>query len=160
MKRDNVLTIFTKLRHRLHSTARSIAGQDYADDILQDAFCKLWTLKNLPSDQLQTEKIAFTITKNLSIDFRRHEIRNEQSSVLNTESDDSLSQDTRELFYAVKSIIEDNLSETQRQVLWMRDYEGYTFTEIAERMHLSEDNVRQILSRARKVVRETYKRLN
>ena len=46
MKRDNVLTIFTRIQQRLHATARSIAGDDHADDILQDAFCKLWTLNN------------------------------------------------------------------------------------------------------------------
>lgn len=55
---NNVLTIFTRIRQRLHTTARSIAGEDNADDVLQDAFCKLWTLKNMPPDQQQTERIA------------------------------------------------------------------------------------------------------
>ena len=31
MKRDNVLTIFTRIQQRLHATARSIAGDDHAD---------------------------------------------------------------------------------------------------------------------------------
>lgn len=51
MEKDNVLTIFTRIRQRLHSTARNIAGQNNADDVLQDAFCKLWTLKKYPNDQ-------------------------------------------------------------------------------------------------------------
>ena len=54
MKKDNVLTILTRLRQRLHTTARNIAGQNNADDVLQDAFCKLWTLKKYPNDQQQT----------------------------------------------------------------------------------------------------------
>ena len=58
MKKDNVLTIFTRIRQRLHSTARNIAGQNNADDVLQDAFCKLWTLKKYPNDQQQTENIT------------------------------------------------------------------------------------------------------
>lgn len=160
MKRENVLSIFTRIRYRLHATARNIAGQDQADDILQDAFCKLWTLKNLPSDQQQTEKIVSTIVKNISIDYRRLVERNEQSAKLDTEIDDSIEQDTRELFNAVKRIIELQLNDTQRQVLWMRDYEGYSFAEISEQICITEDNARQILSRARKIVRETYKSIN
>lgn len=160
MKQDNVLTIFTRIRDRLHATAQKIAGQDEADDILQDAFCKLWTLKKLPPDQQQTEKIASTIVKNQSIDFKRREERKEQSSMNGKTTDDSFDQETRELFSSVKRIIEMRLNETQRMVLWMRDYEGYSFTEIAENMSITEANARQILSRARKIVRETYKSIN
>ena len=71
MKKDNVLTIFTRIRQRLHTTARNIAGQNNADDVLQDAFCKLWTLKKYPNDQKQTENITNSIVRNLSIDYRR-----------------------------------------------------------------------------------------
>lgn len=75
---NNVLTIFTRIRQRLHTTARSIAGEDNADDVLQDAFCKLWTLKNMPPDQQQTERIAATIVKNVSIDYLRSAHRSAQ----------------------------------------------------------------------------------
>ena len=159
MKRNNVLTMFTRISQHLRATARSIAGQDNTDDILQDAFCKLWTLKNLPPDLTQSEKIATTIVKNVSIDYRRLADRNSQSSTIKSDKDDSKEQDTRELFNAVKRIIDSQLNETQRKILWMRDYEGYSFEEIAKQMCLSEENTRQIISRARKIVRETYKRI-
>lgn len=160
MKRDKVVSIFTHLHQRLHTTARNIAGDDNADDILQDAFCKLWTLKNLPSDQQQTEKIASTIVRNVSIDYRRSAERKTQSSIDKADTDNSQEHDIRELFVTVKNIIELQLSDTQRQVLWMRDYEGYSFAEVAEKMCITEENARQILSRARKTIRETYKRIN
>lgn len=160
MKRDKVVSIFTHLHQRLHTTARNIAGDDNADDILQDAFCKLWTLKNLPSDQQQTEKIASTIVKNVSIDYRRSAERKTQDSIDKADTDNSQDNDIRELFVTVKHIIELQLSDMQRQVLWMRDYEGYSFAEVAEKMCITEENARQILSRARKTIRETYKRIN
>lgn len=160
MKRDKVVSIFTHLHQRLHTTARNIAGDDNADDILQDAFCKLWTLKNLPSDQQQTEKIASTIVKNVSIDYRRSAERKTQSSIDKADTENSQDNDIRELFVTVKHIIELQLSDMQRQVLWMRDYEGYSFAEVAEKMCITEENARQILSRARKTIRETYKRIN
>lgn len=160
MKRDKVVSIFTHLHQRLHTTARNIAGDDNADDILQDAFCKLWTLKNLPSDQQQTEKIASTIVRNVSIDYRRSAERKTQSSIDKADTENSQDNDMRELFVTVKHIIELQLSDMQRQVLWMRDYEGYSFAEVAEKMCITEENARQILSRARKTIRETYKRIN
>ena len=160
MKRDKVVSIFTHLHQRLHTTARNIAGDDNADDILQDAFCKLWTLKNLPSDQQQTEKIASTIVRNVSIDYRRSAERKTQDSIDKADTDNSQEHDIRELFVTVKHIIELQLSDMQRQVLWMRDYEGYSFAEVAEKMCITEENARQILSRARKTIRETYKRIN
>lgn len=160
MKRDKVVSIFTHLHQRLHTTARNIAGDDNADDILQDAFCKLWTLKNLPSDQQQTEKIASTIVRNVSIDYRRSAERKTQDSIDKADTDNSQEHDIRELFVTVKNIIELQLSDMQRQVLWMRDYEGYSFAEVAEKMCITEENARQILSRARKTIRETYKRIN
>ena len=160
MKRDKVVSIFTHLHQRLHTTARNITGDDNADDILQDAFCKLWTLKNLPSDQQQTEKIASTIVRNVSIDYRRSAERKTQSSIDKADTENSQDNDIRELFVTVKHIIELQLSDMQRQVLWMRDYEGYSFAEVAEKMCITEENARQILSRARKTIRETYKRIN
>lgn len=42
----------------------------------------------------------------------------------------------------------------------MRDYEGYSFAEIAATVDMTEENVRQTLSRARKQIRETYKNIN
>lgn len=139
---NNVLTIFTRIRQRLHTTARSIAGEDNADDVLQDAFCKLWTLKNV------------------SIDYLRSAHRSVQSTNVCSATDDAKEQDMRERFDAVKRIVETQLSDTQRHVLWMRDYEGYSFAEIAAAVDMTEENVRQTLSRARKLIRETYKNIN
>ena len=160
MKRNIVITTFECLRHRLHAAARNIAGQDNADDVLQDAFIKLWSLKNLPDSQEQTVKIASKIVKNTSIDYVRSGDKHEAPNHSSCERTDSMEQEVREVFDEVKRIIELQLTETQRQVLWKRDYEGYTFAEIADAMSITEENARQILSRARRIVRETYKRLN
>lgn len=157
---NNVLKTFTRIRQRLHTTARNIAGEDNADDVLQDAFCKLWTLKNMPPDQQQTERIAATIVKNVSIDYLRSAHHSAQSTNVCGATDDAKEQDMRERFDVVKRIVETQLSATQRRVLWMRDYEGYSFAEIAAAVDMTEENVRQTLSRARKQIRETYKNIN
>lgn len=160
MKRNIVLVTFERLRHRLHTAACNIAGQDNADDVLQDAFIKLWSLNNLTDSQEQTAKITSTIVKNTSIDYIRRGNISEEHKNSSCDRTNSKEQEIQEIFDEVKRIIEQQLTETQRQVLWMRDYEGYSFAEIAKTMDITEENTRQILSRARKIVRETYKKLN
>lgn len=159
MTKNNILTIFTRFRGRLRTTARGIAGEASADDVLQDAFCKLWTLDRLPAERVQTEKMASTVVKHLSIDYRRAAHRHDESASCGEEANDEKDQHIRELFNAVRNIIELHLNERQQQVLWKRDYEGYSFAEIAQEMGITEDNVRQILSRARKTIRNTFKEM-
>lgn len=160
MKQDRILSVFGKIRQRLQTTAGRIAGRENADDVLQDAFCKLWTMKNMPTSQEHAEGVATTIVKNISINYKRVADRIDQTQWEHLEPNAPQSHETLEQFNTVKRIIEQQLNEIQCQVLWMRDYEGYSFEEIAERMQITEDNARQILSRARKIVRETYKRIN
>ena len=117
-------------------------------------------LKKYPNDQQQTENITNSIVRNLSIDYRRAANRSVQSDIDINDTDNSKEQDIRELFDSVKKIIDIKLNDTQRNVLWLRDYEGYSFEEIAKKTGRTEANVRQILSRARKVIRETYKTIN
>lgn len=154
-----VTTTFVRLRHRLHAVARNIAGEDSADDVLQDAFCKLWTQKRLPNSQEQAAMIASTTVRNMSIDYLRNAKIQTGKKGPDYEATNSKEQEVRDVFDEVKQIIDQQLNETQRQVLWMRDYEGYSFAEVAEQMGMTEENARQVLSRARKIVRETYKRL-
>ena len=104
--------------------------------------------------------IPNSIVRNLSIDYRRAANRSVQSDIDINDTDNSKEQDIRELFDSVKKIIDIKLNDTQRNVLWLRDYEGYSFEEIAKKTGRTEANVRQILSRARKVIRETYKTIN
>ena len=57
----------------------------------------------------------------------------------------------------VRTIIDTQLTEAQRQVLVMHDFEGRSFDEIAEVLGVSVESARMRLSRARKAVREYYR---
>ena len=98
-----------------------------------------------------------TTVKNISIDYQRQSSRHPSAQLSGTErieADDG--KETEERFKQIKQIIESQLNETQRRVLWMRDYEDYSYEDIAEELGTTETNVRKILSRARKAVREIY----
>lgn len=72
------------------------------------------------------------------------------------EAEDADSAD--DLFGQVERLIETALSERDRKILYMRDRYGYDMESIARQTGLTEANVRVVLSRARRAVRECYRK--
>lgn len=52
------------------------------------------------------------------------------------------------------------LTENQRKILELRDYQGLEIEDIANRLNMQPATIRMNLSRARKTIREQYKKLN
>lgn len=167
MSETNLITTFTRGRSRLLRTARLLLGnQEDADDVLQEAFCRLWpraeTLQTLDA----AEKMAVVTVKNLSIDQLRRHSDHTIEDLTDVQNDPSMSsepdweQERQEQYLLVKQIIDQRLSPQQRKILQMHDIEGLGYDEIASREHMQESAVRMQLSRARKMVRECYNRLN
>ncbi|MDE5625337.1 MAG: sigma-70 family RNA polymerase sigma factor, partial [Muribaculaceae bacterium] len=52
------------------------------------------------------------------------------------------------------------LNETQYTVFRLHDIEGLTYPEIAQSLGMTQENVRMTLSRARKAIRELYRKTN
>jgi RNA polymerase sigma-70 factor (ECF subfamily) len=75
---------------------------------------------------------------------------------LNISQEESSEEDKEALFNNVKSIIDKELTDVQRNILYLRDYEDYSYQDIAQMMNMSETNVRMTISRARRTVRECY----
>ena len=72
-----------------------------------------------------------------------------------TDGDDSA--ERQQLLDTVNAIIASELSSRDREILVMRDRNGYDFDEIAARFGMSESAVRVALSRARKSIRNIYR---
>ena len=67
-------------------------------------------------------------------------------------------EDRTELLSDITALIDRTLTDEQRQILYERDRDGWEIEDIALRHGLSEANVRMILSRSRKRVRELYQK--
>lgn len=161
MDKDSLIRAFTTKRDQLRRIAASISGEGSADDVLQDTFCRLWNCRLAGDAAGREEAISVATVRNRSIDIARQRSRHafsdfdEGTTDLSTDDDGDAT--VSEKFSKVSQIIEQSLPQKQRDVLWMRDYEGLSFAEIAQREGTSEANVRQILSRARKQVRTLYR---
>lgn len=60
------------------------------------------------------------------------------------------------LYGEVSALIDRELSERDRRVLYLRDRDGWEMEDIAAALGISEANVRVILSRSRKTIRQIY----
>ena len=140
--------------------ARNLLGDpEEAQDALQDAFCKLWRRHEDIESESQAEGLSTLAVRNVCIDMvrKRRPQADESIESLAETIEDTDPTDHSELLGKVESAISSQLTKRERQILYMRDREGAEIAEIAEIFGLTEANVRLILSRARKKVRECIK---
>lgn len=154
-----LINTFTRERERLRSLARRFVGNDAdAEDALQDAFLRLWPRAEKIDSEQYSNALAATTVRNLSIDqTRRRHLPTEQLDETLSVEDSPADNAREELLKDVEAIIENELSETQRRIIHMRDYEGREYDDIANRLGLQPTAVRMQLSRARQKIREIYK---
>ena len=136
----------------LWSYAHRVTGQAAdADDIVQDAFCRLLQadVDGLSDEELR--RYVFRIASNLIADRWRRSMREaswldrlkgEPVAQSRRESDDSVSRE----FAALKS--------GDRALLWLAYVEGENHQEIADALGLSRGSIKVLLSRARSRLRD------
>ena len=128
---------------------KSVKNEDTAKDLVQDAFERLW-LKLADVQSGKGKSYLFMIVHHSAIDFHRKEklrnnhIKQQQEPILFIPNSDV----KEHINYAVKL-----LSEIQRHLIMLRDYEGYSYQEIGEITKLSEHQVKVYIFRARKFLR-------
>lgn len=140
MYADNVFRFIIKnLRH-----------EEDARDVVQTAFEKLW--RNREGIIYEKSKsYLFTVAYNQMIDH----IRKGKRVTLKDEFREETS--IQEPKQNLKKILEDALSrlnETQRSLVMLKDYEGYSYEEIGKITGLSESQVKVYLHRARLQLKE------
>lgn len=155
MNVDLIVTAFSRIASRIR---RLEYPDDDSNDALQDAFCRLWRRGYNFKDASHAEKTLNKTLRNIQTDnLRRQAVH--PTSELNENGDftaDTRQEEIDELYGEVSKIINTVLSERDRQILFLRDRDEWEFDEIALKFSISEANVRMIVSRARKTVREVY----
>lgn len=125
---------------------KNIKDEDKAKDIVQDTFEKMW-LKVNDIEVSKSKSYLFTAAYHTMIDLIRKE---KHSTVLEEHHEDLAT--THNKFSDLKKVIDkalEKLSEIQRNVILLRDYEGYSYEEIGEITGLNESQVKVYIYRAR-----------
>lgn len=164
MNQEPLLSAFTRLRDNLLSMSRHILkNEDDASDAIQEAFCRLWPLRDKIKDEKEASALTMTTTRHICIDQVRQKSRFTEYNPKDCDECDDPNADgdaLAERFQTVKRLIDSELTETQRHILEMRDFRGFEIEEIALQLDMQPTAVRMNLSRARKAIREQYKKLN
>jgi len=130
---------------------KNVKVEDTAGDIVQDTFEKLWRkLEHVNADSVKS--YLFTTAYHTLIDHIRKMSRMSDLEQVNMDKQfhDQQYSDIQEILN--KAI--EKLSPDQRSVLMLRDYEGYSYREIAEITNLSESQVKVYIYRARVYLKE------
>jgi len=141
--------------HLIRFINYSIKDMDATKDITQDTFIVLWE-KRQDVNIEKVKQFLFTVAFRKLINYKR--------TIKNTEDineNNTLLSIPNQVNFDDKQAIEvymDNLPTIQKQVLILRDIEGYNYKEIEEIMKLSESQVKVYLFRARLQLKESYKK--
>jgi len=160
MNGDFLTTAFNRIRSRLN---RTDFADDDSDDALQDAFCRLWTRRDSIKDESQAEGLLAVTSRNIRIDgYRRKSIHPsvglEDAGEPSEQPDGS--DETGDIYRRVECLVKEVLSPRDREILFLRDRDGWDFEDLSERFGLTESNLRLIVSRSRKAIREIYRKQN
>jgi RNA polymerase sigma-70 factor (ECF subfamily) len=130
---------------------KNIRDSEKAKDIVQDAFIKLWeNADKIASDKAKS--YLFTTAYRRMIDIIRREKKQGNWEEVKT-LDYSHNQNYSGLNEALEEAL-NKLSEIQKSVIMLRDYEGYNYNEIGEITGLNESQVKVYIFRARKLLKD------
>jgi RNA polymerase sigma factor (sigma-70 family) len=130
---------------------KNLGHKEDAKDVVQGAFEKLWINRD-KVDNERSKSYLFTIAYNQMIDHIRKAKRIVLSETFteNARGTGTNRQDPKRILNEALS----KLSEKQRSLVLLKDYEGYSYEEIGQITNLNESQVKVYLHRARLQLRE------
>jgi RNA polymerase sigma-70 factor (ECF subfamily) len=127
---------------------KNLRNEDLANDLVQDSFEKLWHHRE-DVEWSKSRSWLFTTGYRIMIDHvRKHKKQGEYD-----EQKAELEHFTNKQYTGLSEVLEDALNRLpviQKQVVMLRDYEGYDYKEIGEITDLKEAQVKVYIFRARK----------
>jgi len=136
---------------------RMLRNEEDANDIVQDSLLKLWDKRKVLADIKNIKSFSMTMVRNACIDFiRKHKPVTDKEQIILQKTDELNPE--KELVISdqlllVRNII-NQMNDQQREIIQLREIEGLDYDEIAEITGLSINNLRVIISRTRKEIRE------
>lgn len=137
--------------------------KEEAEDIVQEVFEKLWKIRDTLSTVQNEEAYVLSITKNMALDRYRAKSRQQMIAITsaNELNDDGLVEkriEQKEMLQHIENLL-CSLPSSQQMAVRLRHFADLSISQIAETMQQSELNVRQLLSRGRRTIKEKMQKL-
>ncbi|HEX5024189.1 MAG TPA: RNA polymerase sigma-70 factor [Agriterribacter sp.] len=143
--------IFKQHEYRLYTLALTLTKSDqYAKDIVQDVFIKLWEHRNDIHSITNMEAWLYRLTENKVIDFLRKTAADKRlrdalwinMQYLSNETEEIVS--SREYHQIIEKAIH-QLPPQRKRIYRLRKEEGFNYREIATELHISKHTVKNQL---------------
>ena len=162
MQASDFKQLFLPCHRKLFSVAyRLMSNAQAAEDMVQETFLKLWMQHDKIEKVDNPEAYSITVPRRIFYDKMRaghlQEVDKDVGS-LQVSSSQNISRQLEqadEYQRVIQMIV--SLPEPQASIMLMRDVEDRSYEEISIETGLTEVNIRSILSRARKKIREQIK---
>ena len=125
-----------------------------AEDVVQEVIIKLWNMRDRLDDVDNLGAFAMRMTRNLALDRQRMRANHTESldvAMERPQAEDTRS-DAQEQVETIRTMMQ-LLPEKQRSAMQLRDFEGYSYKEIAEMLAMTEDQVKVNIFRARQFIK-------
>ena len=139
---------------------RMMGNSQDAEDMVQEAYLKLWKKRDELVGILNVEAYCVALIKNICYDVLRGSHLDEDSrppEELNLTGNANIAQEIerKDEMNHLRKLIE-RLPKQQKQVMLLRDLNDWSFEDIEKVTGLNAVNIRVLLSRARKKIREQF----
>ena len=157
--------LYLPFHPKLYRIAFALVGnQEEAEDIVQEVYSRLWERRDELAAVRNPEAYAITLTKHFCLDYLRSPRASRQAAVLEETEEfqsDSFPEKETEEKDQIRQIQRwiDKLPLNQQQVLRLQGMEDYPVEEIEQITGYTAGNIRVLLSRARKTIREQFNKL-
>jgi len=162
MTRTDFNDLVRQLNRNLYGYAfRILRNQEEAEDAVQEVFIKLWNLEKKLDEYNSIGALATTMIKNFCIDqirkkkhFLQEEHEGQDIKNIDNESPYELMEirESEEIIYHIIN----ELPDIYKVVIRLREIDGLSYEEIADKTEQNINTLRVNLSRARKLIREEY----
>ena len=165
MTEQEFISLCDRIRGKLTALARRFnraAGLDIeSEDIVQDALATLWQLSVTDYPIRDAEALAIKLTKTRCVEvYRRRHIRFEPIADRPLPGGDPATAGTERMdIDTIRSLIQKELTDSQRSLLSMRNEEGLSLDQIAAVTGRPKSSVKVTLSVARKKMTELLQKI-
>lgn len=152
--------VYNKLYRKLFLFANSlIANTEEARDIVTESFIKLWSQENHFSNMSHLQVYFYTVIKNACIDYlRRDKLK---AKIENRLVKEHITENVIEKKYQEAELVQilydriNQLPDRMQQVFKLTYLDGFSRTEVAQMLSLSENTIRNTNAAAMKALRLT-----
>lgn len=155
--RNDILPLKDKL---FRLALRITFNRAEAEDVVQETMIRVWNKRDEWTQFGSIEAYCLTVARNLAID--RSEKKDARTVELTAEAEETSDVSgpyerlvNKERMTLIHRLI-NKLPEKQRLIMQLRDIEGKSYKEIAALLHLTEEQVKVNLFRARQKVKQRF----